>query len=126
MNVWIYRQNEKVSWIAGSGARLLLWAQAAAMVTLVIFSTWQRHQIIRLGYDTERMTRSRAEAMQIHRRLQVEVESLNAVERIERVAVRQLGMKSGRAGERIYIPTPAGMAATVALATNPSRGTDVR
>ena len=126
MNVWIYRQNEKVSWIAGSGARLLLWAQAAAMVTLAIFATWQHHQVIRLGYEMEQMARSRQEAMRAHRRLQVEVESLNAVERIEQVAMRQLQMKPGRSNERIYIPTPVGTAAFVSPATKVSGTTHAR
>jgi len=126
MNRLVYRQNEKVAWIAGGGARLLLWAQAATVVALVIFSIWQRHQIIHLGYETGQMARARQEAEQIHRRLQVEVESLNAVERIERVAVRQLQMKSGRSDERIYIPTPIGVAASASLAANGSRRPDAR
>jgi len=126
MNTLVYRRGEKVDWIAGSGARLLLWAQVAALLFLAIFSTWQRNQIIHLGYEAEQMARARQEAGQTHRRLQVEVESLNAVERIEQVALRQLGMKSGQPNERVYIPTPVGVAASTSPATNRLRVTDAR
>ncbi len=126
MNTLIYRQNEKVDWIAGGGARRLLWVQAVLVVVLLIVATWQRNQIIHLGYETEQMARSQEEALQIHRWLQVEAESLSAVKRIEQVAMRQLQMKSGQPQERIYMTTPVGVVASVSLDTEVARMADAR
>jgi cell division protein FtsL len=71
-----------------------LWQSAAVAVVLVIvllFSAWQHFELLRHGYRLEQMQRERAVEADVNRHLRLEIETLRAPQRIEKLAQR-LGM----------------------------------
>jgi cell division protein FtsL len=93
-------------WLLRDGALWLIWAMGMTAVILLTAVIWQRSQIVSLGYETERLSRSYDDAVQENRRLKVEVNSLNAVERIGQIAERQLHMRPAQPHERAYVVLP--------------------
>lgn len=72
-----------------------LWQSVGIGVVLVLallFSAWQHFELIRHGYRLEDLHRERAEQAEINRHLRLEVETLRSTQRIEQLAIRQLGM----------------------------------
>jgi cell division protein FtsL len=63
-----------------------------------IFSAWQHFELQQHGYKYEQMLQQRAEEELVNRHLRLEVETLKAPARIERVAMGRLKMVA---------PTPA-------------------
>ena len=83
-----------------------LWRSAgviAVFVVLLLFSAWQHFELIRHGYRLEEMQRARATEEEIKRHLTLEIETLRARQRIERLAIDQLGMVAPAADEAIVI-----------------------
>lgn len=70
---------------------------------LLVFSAWQHFELLRHGYRLEQMQQERAEEEAINRHLRLEVESLKAPQRIERLAVERLGLKRPSAAETLVI-----------------------
>ena len=68
------------------------------LVAVLLFSAWQHFELQQHGYRYEQMLQERAEEELINRHLRLEVETLEAPERIERVAIGRL---------RMVAPTPA-------------------
>jgi cell division protein FtsL len=73
------------------------------LVLVLLFSAWQHFELIRHGYRLEEMQRARATQEEIKRHLTLEIETLRARERIEKLATQQLGMVVPGAGEAIVI-----------------------
>ena len=72
-----------------------LWTSAALgafLVLVLLFSAWQHFELLRHGYRFEQMQRERAAAEEINRHLRLEIETLRAPARIERLATSRLGM----------------------------------
>ena len=72
-----------------------LWQSVGIGVVLVLallFSAWQHFELIRHGYRLEQMQRERAAEAEVNRHLRLEIETLRAAQRIERLATEQLGM----------------------------------
>ena len=81
------------------------------LVLVLLFSAWQHFELLRHGYRLEQMQRERAAEAEINRHLRLEMESLRAPQRIEKIAKDELGMVSpGEAQavviERLTPPTP--------------------
>ena len=83
----------------GSGGRLRLSPRArqlagwlAALVIVLLFSAWQHFELLRHGYRLEQMQRDRAAESDINRHLRLEMETLRAPQRIEKLATERLGM----------------------------------
>lgn len=74
-----------------------------ALLSLVFFSLQVRHEMIRLGYDIEALKRESVVLSRIHKELMVEMESLNAIERIDRIASEQLQMLPASPSQRVYV-----------------------
>jgi len=68
------------------------------LVAVLLFSAWQHFELQQHGYKYEQMMQERAEEERINRHLRLEVETLKAPARVERVATRRL---------RMVAPTPA-------------------
>lgn len=64
----------------------------AVLVLALLFSAWQHFELIRHGYRLEQMQRDRAAEAEINRHLRLEIETLRAAPRIEKLATQQLGM----------------------------------
>ena len=79
------------------------------LVGVLLFSAWQHFELLRHGYQIERMQQERAAEEDINRHLRLEVESLRSPERIERIAKDELHLVEPAADEAIAIErvTPA-------------------
>ena len=74
-----------------------LWKSAGIagfLVLVLLFSAWQHFELLRHGYRLEQMQRERAAEAEINRHLRLEMESLRAPQRIEKIAKDALGMVS--------------------------------
>ena len=83
-----------------------LWQSAGIGVLLVVvllFSAWQHFELLRHGYRLEQMQRDRAAEEEIKRHLQLELETLRAPQRIEKLATDRLGMVPPAAGDAIVL-----------------------
>ena len=72
-----------------------MWGSAAIGVFLVVvllFSAWQHFELLRHGYRLEQMQRERAAEEEVNRHLRLEIETLRAPARIERLATTRLRM----------------------------------
>ena len=81
------------------------------LVLVLLFSAWQHFELLRHGYRVEQMQRERASESDINRHLRLEMETLRAPQRIEKLATERLGMVApGSADavvlERVSAPAP--------------------
>jgi cell division protein FtsL len=79
------------------------------LVVVLLFSAWQHFEMLRHGYQIERMQQERAAEEEINRHLTLEVETLRAPRRIEKIATEQLHLVAPARGQAIVIErvTPA-------------------
>ena len=68
------------------------------LVAVLLFSAWQHFELQQHGSRSEQMLQERAEEELVNRHLRLEIETLKAPDRIERVATGRL---------RMIAPTPA-------------------
>jgi len=71
-------------------------AVAGVLVLVVLFSAWQHFELLRHGYQIERLQRERAAEEELTRQLRLEIETLRSPKRIESIAI-----------ERLHLITPA-------------------
>ena len=72
-----------------------LWRSTAVgvcFVVVMLFSAWQNFELIRYGYAIEQMEQERSEQLDLNRHLRLEIETLTAPQRIERIATAELGL----------------------------------
>ena len=79
------------------------------LVVVLLFSAWQHFELLRHGYQIERMQQERAAEEDVNRHLRLEIETLRAPRRIEKIATEQLHLVSPSRGQAIVIErvTPA-------------------
>ena len=83
------------------------------LVLVLLFSAWQHFELLRHGYKLEQMQRERASENDINRHLRLEMETLRAPQRIEKLATERLGMVAPGADEAVVLervtaqPAPA-------------------
>jgi cell division protein FtsL len=79
------------------------------LVVVLLFSAWQHFELLRHGYQIERMQQERAAEEEINRHLRLEIETLRAPKRIEKLAIEQLHLVAPARGQAIVIErvTPA-------------------
>jgi cell division protein FtsL len=83
-----------------------LWQSVGIGVVLALvlmFSAWQHFELLRHGYRLEQMQRERAAENEINRHLKLEIETLRAPQRIEKLATERLGMVAPANGEAIVL-----------------------
>lgn len=73
------------------------------LVAVLLFSAWQHFELLRHGYRIEEMQKERATQEEINRHLRLEIETLRAPERIERLATVRLNMVAPGPGEATVI-----------------------
>src|SRR5258708_39376673 len=73
------------------------------LVVVLLFSAWQHFEMLRHGYQIERMQQERAAEEEVNRHLRLEVETLRAPRRIERIATEQLHLVTPVRGQAIVI-----------------------
>ena len=74
------------------------------LVLVVLFSAWQQFELrVRYGYDMEEMQQQRADEAEIKRHLRLEIETLRAPQRVERLAITQLHMVAPGPADRTVI-----------------------
>src|SRR5688500_18981402 len=84
-----------------------------ALVVVRLFSAGQHFELLRHGYRLEQMQRERAAESDINRHLRLEIETLQAPQRIEKLATDRLGMVAPGDDdavvlERVVPPAPPG------------------
>jgi cell division protein FtsL len=75
----------------------------ALLVVVLLFSAWQHFELLRHGYRIEEMQKERAAEEEIKRHLRLEIDTLRAPARIERLATRRLGMVAPAADDATVI-----------------------
>ena len=73
------------------------------LVMVLLFSAWQHFELLRHGYRLEQMQRDRAAENDINRHLRLEMETLRAPQRIEKLATERLGMVAPSDKEAIVL-----------------------
>ena len=73
------------------------------LVLVLMFSAWQHFELLRHGYRLEQMQRERAVEEEINRHLRLEIETLRAPQRIEKLATERMGMVAPGPEEAIVI-----------------------
>lgn len=66
-----------------------LWRSLAiggVLVVVLLFSAWQKVELVQHGYNIQRLQQQQAAEQEINRRLRLEIETLRAPERIEKIA----------------------------------------
>ena len=67
--------------------RRSLWT-GAVLVLVVLFSAWQKVALVQHGYRIQRLQQQHAQEIEVNRQLRLEIETLRAPERIEKLAKR--------------------------------------
>jgi cell division protein FtsL len=83
-----------------------LWRSVAVgvfLVAVLLFSAWQHFELLRHGYRIEEMQQERAAEEEINRHLRLEIDTLRAPARIERLATSRLGMVAPAADDATVI-----------------------
>ncbi len=73
------------------------------LVAVLLFSAWQHFELLRHGYQIERMQQERAAEEEINRHLKLEVETLRSPQRIEKIATEQLHLVAPSRDQAIVI-----------------------
>jgi cell division protein FtsL len=88
------------------------------LVSVLLFWAWQQFELRRNGYRLEQMQQERAAEAEVNRHLRLEVQTLQAPERIERLALGKLHMVAPRPEDSSVIErvveTPAAPMSVVA------------
>ena len=94
----------------------------ASFAAVGLFHTWLRIEGLRIGYSLSQATTEQRALVRENERLRLEVATLEAPDRIERIARQKLGMRQPRAGEVIVVRERAGAPTKVARRQAPSTG----
>jgi len=99
-----------------------LWQSIAiggVLVLVLLGTAWQHFELLRHGYRLEQMQRERATEDEINRHLRLEIETLRAPQRIEKLATQRMGMITPADGDAIVLErvTPAKPPASSLVAT---------
>jgi cell division protein FtsL len=86
-------------------------AVGVLFVAVLLFSGWQRVELLQHGYRVEQMQKERGDEEEINRHLRLEIETLKSPQRIEALALRRLKLVAPENGsaiiiERIVPPDP--------------------
>lgn len=88
------RQVRRLSDALGSASGMVLVVLCAVVLTVgAVFFLWQRYQFVSLGYEVNRLRAERTRLAESIEPLEVEVHYLSRLERIDRLARQELGMR---------------------------------
>jgi cell division protein FtsL len=80
---------------------------AVLIVGMGLFAAWQHFKILQNGYEVQKVQQARAAEESVNRQLRLEVETLRAPRRIERIALHDLHMVSPVAKDTLVIERAA-------------------
>jgi cell division protein FtsL len=91
-----------------------LWKSVAIgglLVAVLLFSAWQKFQLLQHGYQMETLQKQRAAEEELNRHLRLEIETLRSPQRIQKLATRDLHLVQPPADkaiviERVTAPAP--------------------
>jgi cell division protein FtsL len=94
-------------------------AIGCVLVVALLGWAWQQFELIQYGYRVEEMQRERAIELDITRHLRLEVQTLSAPQRIEKLATEQLGLVAPGPDEAVVLERvkPAAPPASSLVAT---------
>jgi cell division protein FtsL len=72
-------------------------------VAVVLFSGWQRVELLQHGYRVEHMQEQRADEAEVNRHLRLEIETLRSPQRIEMLATQRLHLVTPETGAAVVI-----------------------
>ena len=75
----------------------------AILLLGILLYLWPQMRIVELGYQQDALRLQQAQALQRQKELQVELASLRRLDRIEQLAMQQLGMKPPQLSQVIYL-----------------------
>ena len=78
-------------------------ALGVLFVAVLLFSGWQRVELLQHGYRVEQMEQERASQEGVNRQLRLEIETLKSPKRIERLATEQLHLVAPETGAAVII-----------------------
>jgi cell division protein FtsL len=78
-------------------------AIAGLLVMVLLFSAWQRTELLRHGYQVEQLQREKATEEDLGRQLRLEIDTLKSPKRIEALATNRLHLVSPSRGDAIVI-----------------------
>ena len=73
------------------------------LVLVLLFSAWQHFELVRHGYEMERLQQERASEEEINRHLRLEIETLRSPRRIEEIAIKELQLVAPGRDQAIVI-----------------------
>ena len=73
------------------------------LVVVILFSGWQRVELLQHGYRVEQMQQQRADEEEINRHLKLEIQTLKSPQRIETLATEQLHLVAPEPGTAVII-----------------------
>ena len=90
---------------------------AVVVIALLLLFVWERVEIVRVGYQIERLKSKKSLLQRERDELRVKVLTLTAPERIARAASEQLAMVPPRQGQVILVRVPMAASAAPEAAT---------
>jgi len=75
----------------------------AIMLIGILLYLWPQMRIVELSYQQDALRSQQAQALQRQKELQVELASLRRLDRIEHLAIQQLGLKPPQLSQVIYL-----------------------
>jgi cell division protein FtsL len=78
-------------------------AKVLLLVALLLYSAWQHFELLRHGYDLERLQMERTAEEEVNRHLRLEIETLRSLKRIEELATGRLHLVAPGRDEAIII-----------------------
>src|SRR5688572_4287463 len=86
-------------------------AIGVVFVGVLLFSGWQRVELLQHGYRVEQMQKERGDEEEINRHLRLDIETMRSPQRIERMAIDSLKLVAPATGaaiviERVVPPEP--------------------
>jgi cell division protein FtsL len=72
-------------------------------VAVVLFSGWQRVELLQHGYRLEKMQEQRGDEQEINRHLRLEIQTLRSPRRIESLATEKLHLVTPETGAAVII-----------------------
>lgn len=73
------------------------------IVVTSFFAVYKRNEMIRVGYETGALQKQKSALLRYQKELLVEVERLSALDRIEQIALEQIGMQHPEPEQRVFI-----------------------
>ena len=98
----------------------------ALIVLMALFAAWQHFELLRHGFQIEKLQHERVEEETINRRLRLMVETLKAPERIERIATTELHMVVPPADSTLVIERVTPASANKAIVASADAASGIR